>query len=48
LALEMESAGWPANSSVGDTPAIREMSIANPLFPGLGWPTMDSGVADAV
>jgi hypothetical protein len=29
LALEIESAGWQANSPVGD---IREMSIANPLW----------------
>src|ERR1700739_2004480 len=27
-----ESAGWQANGSVGDPQAIREMSIANPLW----------------
>ena len=28
LAMEIESAGWQANSSVGDSKLIREMSIA--------------------
>jgi hypothetical protein len=30
--MEIESAGWQADSSVGDRKLIREMSIANPLW----------------
>src|ERR1700737_1690016 len=32
LALEIESAGWQANGSVGDTQAYPRESIANPLW----------------
>ena len=32
LAIKIESAGWQADSVVGDTPAYREMSNANPLW----------------